>query len=69
RRLEHWAWRAGPRSTQVKASRHGRLTGADSKPASAKQMEVAQLRAELARVKMERYIQGKATADFAKAAK
>ena len=53
----------------VKASRQGRLTGADSKPVSAEQMEIARLRAELARVKMERDILGKATAYFAKVAK
>lgn len=50
----------------VKASREGKLTGADSKPVSAEQMEIARLRAELARVKMERDILGKATAYFAK---
>jgi transposase len=53
----------------VKASRQGRLQGADSKPVSAEQMEIARLRAELARVKMERDILGKATAYFAKGAK
>ena len=53
----------------VKASRQGRLTCADSKPVSAEQMEIARLRAELARVKMERDILGKATAYFAKVAK
>ena len=53
----------------VKASRQGRLTGADSKPVSAEQMEIARVRAELARVKMERDILGKATAYFAKVAK
>lgn len=53
----------------VKASRQGRLHGADSKPVSAEQMEIARLRAELARVKMERDILGKATAYFAKGAK
>ena len=53
----------------VKASRHGRLTGADTKPVSAEQMEIARLRAELARVKMERDILGKATAYFAKVTK
>ncbi len=53
----------------VKASRQGRLTGADSKPVSAEQMEIARLRAELARVKMERDILGKATAYFAKVTK
>lgn len=50
----------------VKASREGRLTGADSKPVSAEQMEISRLRAELARVKMERDILKKATAYFAK---
>ena len=53
----------------VKASRQGKLTGVDSKPVSAEQMEIARLRAELARVTMERDILGKATAYFAKAAK
>lgn len=41
----------------AKSQRAGKLTGADSKPVSA----------ELARVKMERDILGKATAYFAKA--
>lgn len=51
----------------VKAARGGTLTGADSKPrVSAEQMEISRLRAELARVKMERDILGKATAYFAK---
>ena len=50
----------------VKAQRSGKLTGADSKPVSAEQMELSRLRAELARVKMERDILGKATAYFAK---
>ena len=53
----------------VKANRQGRLKGADSKPVSAEQMEITRLRAELARVKMERDILGKATAYFAKAVK
>jgi transposase len=54
----------------VKASRQGTLTGADSKAVSAEQMEISpRLRAELARVKMERDILGKATAYFAKGAK
>lgn len=43
----------------VKASRQGRLTGADSKPVSTEQMEITRLRAELARVKLERDILGK----------
>lgn len=50
----------------VKAHRNGLLQGADSKPVSAEQMEISRLRAELARVKMERDILGKATAYFAK---
>lgn len=51
----------------VKAQRQGRLQGVDSKVVSAEQMEISRLRAELARVKMERDILGKATAYFAKA--
>ena len=51
----------------VKAQRQGQLKGADSKAkVSAEQMEISRLRAELARVKMERDILGKATAYFAK---
>ena len=50
----------------VKAQRQGRLKGVDSKPVSAEQMEISRLRAELARVKMERDILGKATEYFAK---
>ena len=50
----------------IKADREGRLTGAGAKPVSAEQMEIARLRAELARVKMERDILGKATAYFAR---
>ena len=50
----------------IKADREGRLSGAGAKPVSAEQMEIARLRAELARVKMERDILGKATAYFAK---
>ncbi len=49
----------------IKAEREGRLTGAGTKSVSAEQMEIARLRAELARVKMERDILGKATAYFA----
>jgi len=51
----------------VKAQRAGKLKGADSKVVSAEQMEISRLRAELARVKMERDILGKAPAYFAKA--
>ncbi len=50
----------------VKADRDGRLVGADSKPVSPEQMEIARLRAENARLKMERDILGKATAYFAR---
>ena len=50
----------------VKAHRLGKLKGADSRVVSAEQMEISRLRAELARVKMERDILGKATAYFAK---
>ncbi len=50
----------------VKADRAGSLQGPGTKPVSAEQMEIARLRAELARVKMERDILGKATAYFAK---
>ncbi len=51
----------------VKAERQGKLGGIDKKVISAEQMEISRLRAELARVKMERDILGKATAYFAKA--
>jgi len=47
----------------VKAHRQGKLAGAQRK----EQMEISRLRAELARVKMERDILEKATAYFAKA--
>ena len=50
----------------VKAGSGGAGSGADSRPVSSEQMEIARLRAELARVKMERDILGKATAYFAK---
>jgi transposase len=50
----------------VKADRDGRLQGPGSKPVSPEQMELARLRAELARLKMERDILEKATAYFAK---
>jgi transposase-like protein len=43
-----------------------KLKGAGDKPVSAEQMELARLRAELARVKMERDILKKATAYFAR---
>lgn len=50
----------------VKADRQGNLRGAEKRAVSAEQMETSRLRAELARVKMERDILGKATAYFAK---
>jgi transposase len=50
----------------VQAERQGKLKGAEKKAVSAEQMEISRLRAELARVKMERDILGKATAYFAK---
>jgi len=50
----------------LRLSALGKLTGAGAKPVSAEQMELARLRAELARVKMERDILKKATAYFAK---
>jgi len=51
----------------VKAQREGRLQGvAGSRTVSAEQMEISRLRTELAQVKMERDILGKATAYFAK---
>jgi transposase len=54
----------------VKAHRAGTLKGAGSKPqVTAEQMENSRLRAELARVTMERDILGKATAYFAKCQK
>ena len=40
----------------VKADREGKLVGAGAKPVSAEQMELARLRAEVARLKMERDI-------------
>jgi transposase len=52
----------------VKAQREGRLKGPANK-VSTEQMEISRLRAELARVKMERDILGKATAYFAKGPK
>ena len=50
----------------VRLADKGDLQGAGDRPVSAEQMELARLRAELARVKMERDIQKKATAYFAK---
>ena len=50
----------------VKLSVKGQLKGAGDKPVSAEQMELARLRAQLARVTMERDILKKATAYFAR---
>ena len=50
----------------VKADREGKLAGAGTKPVSPEQMELARLRAEVARLKMERDILKKAAAYFAK---
>jgi transposase-like protein len=50
----------------VRLEKKGTLKGAGDKPVSAEQMELARLRAELARVKMERDILKKATAYFAR---
>ena len=50
----------------VKAHGLGTLRGADKAQVTAEQMEIRRLRAELARVTMERDILGKATAYFAK---
>ena len=49
----------------VKADKLGQLRGLSSEQLSAERMEVIRLRAELARVTMERDILGKATAYFA----
>ena len=54
--LENW----------VRLDNKGTLKGAGDKPVSPEQMELARLRAELARVKMERDILKKATAYFAR---
>ena len=53
-------------SNWVRLAEKGALQGAGERPASAEQMELARLRAELARVKMERDILKKATAYFAR---
>jgi transposase-like protein len=50
----------------VRLSNKGQLKGAGDKPVSPEQMELARLRAENARLRMERDILGKATAYFAK---
>ena len=50
----------------LRAEQKGQLGGPGSKPVSPEQMEIARLRAENARLRMERDILGKATAYFAK---
>lgn len=50
----------------VRLSKKGELKGAGDKPVSAEQMELARLRAENARLRMERDILKKATAYFAR---
>ena len=50
----------------VRLAAKGKLTGVVAKPVSAEQMELARLRAELARIKMERDILKKATVYFAR---
>jgi len=54
--LENW----------VRLHGKGQLKGAGDKPVSPEQMELARLRAENARLRMERDILGKATAYFAR---
>ena len=57
--LENW----------VRLANKGQLIGAGDKPVSPEQMELARLRAENARLRMERDIPGKATAYFARVSK
>ena len=57
--LENW----------VRLANKGQLKGAGDKPVSHEQMELARLRAENARLRMERDILGKATAYFARVSK
>jgi transposase len=52
----------------IRLSSRGELKGAGDKPVSPEQMELARLRAECARLKMERDILKKATAYFAREA-
>ena len=57
--LENW----------VRLAHKGQLKGAGDKPVSPEQIELARLRAENARLRMERDILGKATAYFARVSK
>ena len=52
-------------SNWVRSSEQGQLGGAGDRPVTPEQLELARLRAELARVKMERDIAKKAAAYFA----
>ena len=53
-------------SNWVKAEQEGKLGGAGTKPVSPEQMELSRLRAEVARLKMERDILSHAAAWFAR---
>jgi transposase-like protein len=53
-------------SNWARLAARGELQGVGERPVNAEQMELARLRAELARVKMERDMLKKATAYFAK---
>ena len=53
-------------SNWIRLNNKGQLKGAGDKPVSQEQMELARLRAQLARVTMERDILKKATAYFAR---
>ena len=57
--LENW----------VRLANKGQLKGAGDKPVSPEQMELARLRAENARLRMERALLGEATAYFARVSK
>ena len=69
RRRVHSAWWTRHQFNWVKAPREDKLTGVGSKAVSVELMEIRRLRAELARVKMERDSLEKATAYCAQAAK
>ena len=53
----------------MRLANKGQLKGAGDKPVSPEQMELARLRAENARLRMERDILGKATVYFARVSK
>ena len=57
------------RANWVRLHAKGQLKGVGDKPVSQEQMELARLRAENARLRMERDILGKATAYFARVSK